>query len=45
MEMKSIHIADVKSKLEANGDNYKAQFCVLYLPTGNEKQRVKSWSW
>lgn len=32
--MKNVHIADVKSKLEVNGDHYKAQFCVLYMPKG-----------
>lgn len=45
MEMKNIHIADMKSKLEASGDNYKAQFCVLYMPKGkvegNELELVK----
>lgn len=42
MEMKSFHIADVKSKLEANDGNYKAQPCVLlYMPKGNEKVEGK----
>lgn len=36
--MKSFHTADVKSKLEANDDNYKAQPCALRkMPKGNEK--------
>lgn len=36
--MKSFHTADVKSKLEANDGNYKAQPCILlYVPKGNEK--------
>lgn len=32
----------LKSKLEANDDNYKAQLCVLlYMPGGNEKSEGK----